>query len=99
MTTQSELLASYEDCKCPDNPVRCFSDRVLVVFTALAAEIRRLQAENDGLRVDAERYRWLRGQNQWDKINPAQLYTITSSEENLVWVELDAAIDEARKAR
>lgn len=66
-----------------------------------AAELRRLHEENEALRKDAERYRWLRDQrarmNMVDMVFvevPADWYLAGSTTE-----EDDAAIDAMMKAR
>lgn len=63
--------------------------------SSAAAELRRIHAECDALRADAERYRWLR-ENAAD-------YRLTQKDgyggrELRGWDELDAAIDAARAA-
>jgi hypothetical protein len=64
------------------------------------AEIKRLKAENEALRRDAERYRWLRGEHS--RIDPCikanAKYKL--ERQSSTWVEihdLDAAIDAAIK--
>jgi hypothetical protein len=51
-----------------------------------AAELRRLSAENDALRADAERYRWLRTAGAWE--SEIGLDALSKSPE-----KFDAAID------
>jgi hypothetical protein len=60
-----------------------------------AAELRRLHAENEQLRVDAERYRFIRDADRSDCITPElSLYAMESLDEYV-----DAAMeDEARAA-
>jgi hypothetical protein len=62
------------------------------------AEIERLKADNEALRRDAERYRWLRGEDS--RIDPCikanAKYKL--ERQSITWVEihdLDAAIDAA----
>lgn len=45
-----------------------------VKFADHASEIARLRAEADALRVDAERYRWLIRNWQFDKDSPISLH-------------------------
>ena len=61
--------------------------------SALAAEtmLRSLVAERDALRVDAERYRWLRAAGAWES---EVCLTILSEDP----AEFDAAVDRARKS-
>jgi len=63
------------------------------VADAAAAELRRLHAECESLRADAERYQWLRDpanayRDEWNYFGPY------SSE-----AEIDAVIDAAREAK
>jgi hypothetical protein len=69
-----------------------------------AAELRRLHAENEKLRADAERYRWLRGEVQGPHTPLAQVvWKRRNIRESGDWTNLsdgqalDAAIDAARK--
>lgn len=59
----------------------------------IAAELRRLVAENDALRADAERYRWLRDNTTNYGLTQEDGY---GGRELKGWEELDAAIDAAR---
>lgn len=69
-----------------------------------AAELRRLHAENEALRVDAERYRYLRNRNRQEVLNltgPAAGVWIDCDDENgdlifLTGDDADAAIDAER---
>jgi hypothetical protein len=63
------------------------------IATEAADEIERLRAELDALKEDAERYRWLRFADRW----PCA-FVSSDAPEPLIGVELDAAIDAARKA-
>lgn len=75
---------------------------------AVAAELRRLHAENEALRADAERYRWLRDNHVGDA-EVGAYGVVMSRSVSFAWhspsweagqrmtpVTLDAAIDEAR---
>jgi hypothetical protein len=59
----------------------------------LRQEIEDLRAERDALKVDAERYRWLRFADRW----PCA-FASSDAPEPLIGVELDAAIDAARRS-
>ena len=61
-------------------------------YLEAAAELRRLSAENETLRADAERYRWLRdhGDSGCTQKDGYGGYELRMGE------ELDAAIDAAR---
>jgi hypothetical protein len=59
---------------------------------ALMLEIERLRAENEALRADAERYRWLRD-SEWDQSRHPSVWEAVTNECDY----MDAAIDEARK--
>lgn len=76
---------SANECSCPDVDWRS------------AREVE-LEAENKALRKDAERYRWLRNQNELLENNTFYV-GIDNSEEpgdiNWVGVDLDSAIDAA----
>ena len=63
----------------------------------VAAELRRLSAENAALRKDAERYRWLRNQNptRYAIDLGANIIDINCKEDGQY--ELDAAIDSVMK--
>ncbi len=64
---------------------------------SLRAEVARLTAERDALRVDAERYRWL-----WDKFAGRMLELVFRVTYNLKIKDkqtADAAIDAARAAK
>lgn len=60
--------------------------------TILAAEVRRLQAENERLRKDAERYQWLRDN---EDVLPTSILRMIRDGDS----DLDAAIDAARSAK
>jgi hypothetical protein len=62
------------------------------VYEATAI-IDQLRAERDALKEDAERYRWLRFADRW----PCA-FASSDAPEPLIGVELDAAIDAARKS-
>lgn len=62
----------------------------MTALSQAAAELRRLQAENDALRADAERYRWLR-----DEFRSSNWY---SKFFLLQGAKFDAAIDAARQS-
>jgi hypothetical protein len=66
-----------------------------VTHDKAAAELRRLHAENEQLRVDAERYRFIRDADRSDCITPElSLYAMETLDEYV-----DAAMeDEARAA-
>ena len=67
---------------------------------AAAAELRRLHAECDALRADAERYRWLRDIDT----GPSQIWELISDDAQPPYMTLksgnilDATIDAARAA-
>ncbi|PJL51454.1 hypothetical protein B9Y74_05515 [Stenotrophomonas maltophilia] len=62
------------------------------------AEVARLRAEADALRVDAKRYRWLRDQAAWsDAKNPCP-YSEKDGQLRCITSGLDAAIDAAMGA-
>lgn len=70
----------------------------------LAAEVRRLQAENERLRKDAERYQWLRAKARTGECAPDGLYIGVDSEKfigrwALFGSAADKAIDAARSAK
>ena len=72
---------------------------------SLRAEVARLTAERDALRVDAERYRWLREQPNNTEAPRIDVVYWTVADEScndgsgLRMTELDAAIDAARAAK
>ena len=57
-----------------------------------AAELRRLHAENEALRADAERYRWLRQYNTVKHPKVTEAFFLGDG-------HLDAAIDAAMKGQ
>jgi hypothetical protein len=71
---------------------------------ALTWEVRRLQAENERLRKDAERYQWLRAKARTGECAPDGLYIGVDSEKfigrwALFGSAADKAIDAARSAK
>lgn len=69
----------------------------LAEYLKLERELAALREENERLREDAERYRWLRGQNKYRSEN-VRVQVIQGP--NWVYPSnfyLDAAIDAARK--
>lgn len=67
-----------------------------------AAELRRLVAENEALRADAEMYRWLRdNSNNWSwnpsKYNDDVVSGFTASSTGYLGYSFAAAIDAARE--
>lgn len=83
MSEALRLADKLEDMTCLWSP----SDNRDLVNTS-AAELRRLHAENEALRADAERYRWLR--NFQSRRGAAR---IVNSAPHI----MDDAIDAARK--
>jgi hypothetical protein len=83
MTTLQDKLRA-----CADDPMWADHCEMRKVTAQLAAfELDRLQAENEALRKDAERYRWLR-------IESAQGWNLFG---HYTQDALDAAIDDAMK--
>lgn len=67
-----------------------------------ADEIERLRAENEALKKDAERYRWLRGDvpahsMRWARWRIEHWAREGPSWADIRWSDLDAAIDVARR--
>lgn len=70
------------------------------VLWEAANALRRLQAENEALRADAERYRWLRDPKRLNEgADVGDLYVGVESDERwgLAGPDADAAIDAAMK--
>lgn len=70
----------------------------------ISAEVRRLQAENERLRKDAERYQWLRAKARTGEGAPDGLYVGVDSDKfigrwALFGSAADKAIDAARSAK
>lgn len=61
-----------------------------------ADDVAKLQAENEALRKDADRYRWLRD-NDWLTEGLLKIFWSHEEFEQLIGDELDAAIDAAMK--
>jgi len=59
---------------------------------------RRLREENEALRKDADRYRWLR-ENDFETEGILQINWHTRDYEHLIQDDLDAAIDNAMKGQ
>ena len=68
---------------------------------SLAQQVEALTAERDALKVDADRYQWLRAQNaQLESSLTISLVDLgTDDQANCVWVgsDLDAVVDNAIK--
>ena len=103
-TTHTGHLLRHWDRTCP----ACQNEfRQPFVCTTCGAEklrnatIKTLEAENAALREDAERYRWLRDMSgRYPKKGPIAILTDEYGDllHRLDFAELDAAINEARKA-
>ncbi len=71
--------------------------------SVLVSELRRLVAENESLRKDAERYRWLRDSADCDE-GIAPMHQLCSDWGRFYWSQvegddLDAAIDAAKESK
>lgn len=68
----------------------------------LAHQVEILTAERDALKVDADRYQWLRAQNAHleSSLTISLVDLATDDQADCVWVgsDLDAVVDDAMKA-
>lgn len=88
-------MERFDPCGTDECKKRCDSYGV-ACEDIMADEIERLHAELAECKQDAERYRWLRHPRMgWDIVHKTEVGLVCA--EYLACVELDAAIDAARK--